>query len=209
MDMAVIGDVMNALNDDFDQYWASDIVYPASTIIPSSTKPTAIQVAPSEDDATQIYIKQVQQSDYVHKLSLNEVKFQWAKVTLISDNPIRSQECRDDTVTVKIVDYFEKAKHGLNIVSPYFVPTKYGQKLLVDIAKSGTSIHILTDSLAANDVAAVHSCYAKYRKPLLKAGIKLFELKPDAAPITQKKNKVWQVSIVAVVAQAFTPRLYR
>lgn len=71
----------------------------------------------------------------------------------------------------------------------YFVPTKYGQKLLVDIARSGTSIHILTNSLAANDVAAVHSSYAKYRKPLLKADIKLFELKPDAAPITQKKKQ--------------------
>lgn len=189
MDVAVIGDVMNALNDDFDQYWASDIVYPASTIIPSSTKPITIQTTPLEDDATQTYIKQVRQSDYVHKLALNEVEFLWAKVTLISDNPIRSQECQDDTVTTKIVGYFEKAKHSLNIVSPYFVPTKSGQKLLVDIAKSGTSIHILTNSLAANDVAAVHSGYAKYRKPLLKAGIKLFELKPDAAPITQKKKQ--------------------
>ena len=35
----------------------------------------------------------------------------------------------------------------------------------------------MTNSLAATDVAIVHSGYTKYRKPLLEAGVRLFELK--------------------------------
>jgi putative cardiolipin synthase len=36
---------------------------------------------------------------------------------------------------------------------------------------------VLTNSLEATDVPAVHAGYAKRRKPLLRAGVKLFEMK--------------------------------
>ena len=39
-------------------------------------------------------------------------------------------------------------------------------------------MRILTNSLAANDVAAVHGGYSQYRKDLLEGGVKLWELKP-------------------------------
>ena len=38
---------------------------------------------------------------------------------------------------------------------------------------------MLTNSLAANDVAAVYSGYARYRTRLLQAGVHAYELKPD------------------------------
>ncbi len=45
--------------------------------------------------------------------------------------------------------------------------------------KRGCQVVVLTNSLAANDVAAVHGHYAKYRKPLIKAGVELYELRAD------------------------------
>ena len=81
-----------------------------------------------------------------------------------------------------IVDELSQAlgepKQSFLIVSPYFVPTKTGTHELIQLANSGIDITILTNSLAATDVAPVHSGYAKYRKPLLRAGINLYELKP-------------------------------
>ena len=38
---------------------------------------------------------------------------------------------------------------------------------------------MLTNSLAANDVAAVYAGYARYRTRLLQAGVHAYELKPD------------------------------
>ena len=38
---------------------------------------------------------------------------------------------------------------------------------------------MLTNALEATDVAVVHSGYAKYRKPLLQAGIELFEMRSN------------------------------
>jgi hypothetical protein len=41
-------------------------------------------------------------------------------------------------------------------------------------------VTVLTNSLAATDVAAVHAGYQRYRKPLLEADVQLYELKPAA-----------------------------
>jgi putative cardiolipin synthase len=45
---------------------------------------------------------------------------------------------------------------------------------------SGVKVTILTNSLASNNHVAVHSGYAKYRRPIIEAGIELYELRADA-----------------------------
>ncbi len=70
------------------------------------------------------------------------------------------------------------AQRDLTIVSPYFVPRDGGTKGLVATAQSGTRVRVLTNSLAANDVAAVHGGYSEYREQLLAGGVQLWELKP-------------------------------
>ena len=44
------------------------------------------------------------------------------------------------------------------------------------LSEKGLRIRILTNSLASNDVSAVHPGYSRYRKQLLRAGIELYEL---------------------------------
>jgi putative cardiolipin synthase len=65
------------------------------------------------------------------------------------------------------------------VVSPYFVPLRAGTDALVALQQRGVEVRILTNSLAANDVAAVHGGYSKWRRPLLRAGVSIHELKPD------------------------------
>ena len=48
-----------------------------------------------------------------------------------------------------------------------------------DLRRRGVRIVILTNSLAANDVPAVHIGYARYRIPLLRTGVELYELSPS------------------------------
>ena len=47
------------------------------------------------------------------------------------------------------------------LVSPYFVPTKSGVRALDQLVKNGVDVTVLTNSLQATDVAAVHSGYVK------------------------------------------------
>jgi putative cardiolipin synthase len=71
------------------------------------------------------------------------------------------------------------AKKDVRLISPYFVPGERGTSQLIGVAARGVNLQILTNSLAANDVAAVHAGYKKYRPELLKGGVQIWELKPD------------------------------
>lgn len=79
----------------------------------------------------------------------------------------------------------------LTIISSYFVPTKYGVSTLVQLADSGVDIKILTNSFDATDVTAVHSGYSQWRPALLRAGIKIYELKSTASE-EKRGNKLWK-----------------
>ena len=50
---------------------------------------------------------------------------------------------------------------------------------MTELSGQGVDVKVLTNSLAATDVPAVHAGYAKRRLALLRGGVKLYELKPD------------------------------
>jgi len=54
--------------------------------------------------------------------------------------------------------------------------------------QAGASVKILTNSLAANDVASVHGGYSRHRKELIKGGVQLWELKPAKTAETKAKE---------------------
>ena len=56
------------------------------------------------------------------------------------------------------------------------------------LVKRGVRVTVLTNSLAATDVGAVHAGYQRYRKALLEAGVRLYELKPEAIEHEREKR---------------------
>ncbi len=54
---------------------------------------------------------------------------------------------------------------------------------------------MLTNSLSSTDVSVVHAGYARYRKPLLRAGIELFELNKKTAKSSRKAVKKGKIGI--------------
>ena len=81
-------------------------------------------------------------------------------------------------VGVALVPMLEAAKSRVTVISPYFVP---GEEVTARWSRAGRrpgKVRVLTNSLVANDVAAVHGGYSRYRKPLLRGGVQLWELKP-------------------------------
>src|SRR5690606_4921406 len=76
----------------------------------------------------------------------------------------------------------------VELVSPYFVPTAAGTEAFARMAERGVKIRVLTNSLDATDVAAVHAGYAKRRKDLLEAGILLYEMRRLSPEKDHKEN---------------------
>jgi cardiolipin synthase C len=69
------------------------------------------------------------------------------------------------------------ARSEVVVVSPYFVPGRRGARLLTPLVRRGVRVTVVTNSLAATDVLAVHGGYARHRRRLLRAGVELRELK--------------------------------
>jgi putative cardiolipin synthase len=69
------------------------------------------------------------------------------------------------------------ARSEVLVVSPYFVPGRRGTRLLAPLVRRGVRVTVVTNSLAATDVLAVHGGYARHRRRLLRAGVELRELK--------------------------------
>lgn len=101
------------------------------------------------------------------------------RVRVISDPPEKVRGWRRRSwLTKELLPLIQSARTSLEIVSPYFIPGKRGCVILQDLVSNGVDVSVLTNSLAATDVAAVHGAYANYRKRLLRNGVRLFELQP-------------------------------
>jgi putative cardiolipin synthase len=103
------------------------------------------------------------------------------RVDVIADPPEKaSGRSRAEWMGRRIDALLRGARESLLVSSPYFIPGAAGARTLVSLAVQGRVIRILTNSLAATDVIAVHGAYARYRRALAAAGIEIHELKPES-----------------------------
>jgi putative cardiolipin synthase len=107
------------------------------------------------------------------------IRLNWGEAHVIHDSSEkkeREENWREDLLISQLWPYMESLKEELLIISPYFVPGPRGADALCRLSEKGVRIRILTNSLASNDVSAVHAGYSRYRKQLLRAGLELYEL---------------------------------
>jgi len=98
-------------------------------------------------------------------------------IRIVSDPPEKARGLAGSEVAPVIEAMLNGARREALLVSPYFVPGETGVARLVAMARAGVRVSVITNSLAATDVVAVHAGYARYRRRLLEAGIELFEVK--------------------------------
>jgi putative cardiolipin synthase len=106
----------------------------------------------------------------------------WGAVRLVSDRPEKIKSAHTDPSThllAQLSSVVNDTTRELHIISPYFVPGRKGLALFRSLRQRGIRIVILSNSLASQDVSAVHSGYRRYRKPLLRAGVEMWEMRPD------------------------------
>ena len=82
------------------------------------------------------------------------------------------------SVTMRVWTQLRTADQEVFLTSPYLVPGERGMAAFREIRERGVAVTLLTNSLAANDEPLVHTGYARYRRPMLEAGIDLYELSP-------------------------------
>ena len=197
LDFGMVGPVVRDASASFDRYWNSPFAYPLELLDASAVDTSALDklrkylakhAAESKDSH---YAKALREDPAIQKLASGELRMEWsANYRFVADDPLKiSMEKRDAhraAVSAVILPAMRDARTSLDVISPYFVPGDKGSTGLVNTAKAGSQVRILTNSLAANDVAAVHGGYSRYRNKLLKGGVQLWELKPLAGGAADK-----------------------
>ena len=184
-DVAVVGSPVAQAEAIFDAYWNSASAIPLDELVVA--KRGALErlrggvEARSLAKRAQPYRQRVEASPGVQDLLGGRRRLHWTTdATIVSDPPEKAQgaEPGADWMGPRLGQRASLATGELKIISPYFVPGQAGVEWIAGLRARGVEVGILTNSLAANDVVAVHGGYARYRVPLLQQGVSLFELKP-------------------------------
>ena len=195
LDVLAIGPVVSELSDDFDRYWSSASAYPAASILPVPTDTDLagfVETARECSNSSEAnrYVCAVAESEFLRNLLAGNLEYTWAPVSMVSDDPAKvlGKKPKNGSMSRQLAEAMGNPEHSITLVSPYFIPTKAGVEIFRSLEQQGIHVRVLTNSLEANDVAMVHAGYAKYRKPLLEAGVQLFELRkvPGEEPVERK-----------------------
>jgi putative cardiolipin synthase len=158
------------------------------------------------DPAAGDYLQTLRHCHLIRDLMTGALRFAWARVHMVSDDPAKGlgRAREDEMLWSRLLNIIGKPQRTLQLVSPYFVPGSTGLRDLADLARQGVAVSILTNALEATDVAAVHAGYASRRKPLLAAGIELFELKRSAGAPSARGHGLGGSSASSLHAKTFS-----
>jgi len=193
-DVLLLGKTPRLVTQSFDNFWNSDLSIPAAQL-------SDIKI--NKDSMEHSFAK-------LHEYACNPANF-WPQVrTRIAKLPQVFQNLRDSgnlvwanqisfvsdipgknngqaglagggNTTDSLIALIKRAKHSIDIQTPYLITTALSQALFKAAVNRGVKVRILTNSLASTDNVEAFSAYQSSRKKLLKAGVRIFEFKPDAA----------------------------
>jgi putative cardiolipin synthase len=186
-DLMVFGHGATQVSDCFDAYWADSRVYPVHDVAPREFKKQDLQETRRKLDTT----VQAQLPAFPYRLpdsrdqALAYVTDEMHAAVLAPTQMLFDDPRKGDIHTAQpshirqVLTQTPPASEAI-LMNPYFIPQERFTEALIDQEKRGVRVRILTNSLASTDVVAVHSAYGKRRPDLLKGGVSLFEVRPDA-----------------------------
>ncbi|UZK68843.1 phospholipase D family protein [Sphingomonas sp. S1-29] len=184
LDVVAIGPVVQTVSRDFDRYWTSGSSYPAAKIL-SPVRPDglarvkAASLRTRNNPVARAYLDAVRLSSLAQDLLAKKLAFEWAPTRMASDDPSKGLGLAppDALLWPKLTALLGEPQERLGLVSGYFVPTAAGVDAFTDMERRGIDVSILTNAMEATDVPIVHSGYAKWRKRLLRSGVRLYEMR--------------------------------
>jgi len=198
LDVIAIGPLAQQASWVFDLYWNSNLSYPIAVL--AKDIPDAGQVAELRESLRDFvagqresaYLKALGNSELASSLRAGRTHYDWGDALLVFDTPDKLTNNRDgdgSSLTRQIGPHFDAISNELIIFSPYFVPGVKGSDALIEMARRGVRVRVLTNSLASSDVGAVHAGYSRYRKKLLRGGVELYEMDSNLTREQRKQKR--------------------
>lgn len=196
LDILSVGAAVQEVSTDFDKYWHSASSYPLERVVPNGRGISLQELrARSQSIAgspgAQQYVESLRESELIRQLEHRNINFEWLQVRMVSDDPRKGlgKAEKESLLIHQFQEIIGDPEVDVELISPYFVPTRAGVEAFAWLVRKGVEVKVLTNSLSATDVSAVHAGYAKRRKALLKAGVTLYEMQRHPTQVKKMKRK--------------------
>ena len=197
MDVFVMGPLVREMAGIFDRYWSSEVVYPIQSIVIFNDLLEARQARFEElsrSDGTTQELPDVDVLGYgpvSEELDSGRLGLIWGTARAIADPPEKrdahnAAAASATSVTNDLRMQLWGAQKELILTSPYLIPGPKGIKTFEELGGRKVRMTIITNSLAATDETLVHAGYSRYRYPLLRAGVDLYELSPERTRLNSR-----------------------
>ncbi len=197
LDVATAGPVVGEVSKAFDLYWNSPVVYPIAALTGERHQTGSLDAVRAELAA---FVAAQRDTPYVQTararadvvLEAGADDIFWGKGHLLVDEPSKISRDRTDRAGTLLPQFGRlglSLDKELTIVSPYFIPGDAGMAWLAGLVGRGVRVTVLTNSLASTDVAAVHPRYQRHRDKLVEAGVRLYEMRPEAFAVARASDK--------------------
>ena len=186
LDIMAAGPVVRDVSSVFDHFWNGKWSVPIAALVDEPQTESDLQAL---RDALR---NNIAAESYPYPLDDDVAKLRsylqsarnalvWAPGSVQWDDPAEiREEGHANNLAEALASRIRKLDSEFLIESAYFVPMEKGTASLGALVDRGVRVRVLTNSLLSNDVLAAHAGYAKRRKDLVRSGVELYELRPDA-----------------------------
>jgi putative cardiolipin synthase len=138
LDVVAAGRMAAEVGGEFDLYWNSGSAYPARLIIDREPAVSRAEFAAraraiAESPATRTYAEAISRTPQGQALLERRLPFEWTAAQVVHDDPEKTLDLDDEAhlqLLPKLIQFFGPPMKELDLVSPYFVPGKFGTEAL-------------------------------------------------------------------------------
>ncbi|MHC9085780.1 phospholipase D family protein [Luteimonas sp. RIT-PG2_3] len=189
LDVVLFGPAVKQASTIFDEFWNSEAVVPIAQLNRKPRRQLDSVLQQIHDEArspvARRYLDRIDASPSVRRYFAQDLSPHWSdSIRVVSDGPLKwkKDDARRHGLVNELIKVMQTTRHKALLISPYFVPGQDGvDGFTAMVRERGAQVGVITNSLAANDVIAVHGAYARYRKPLLEGGVQLYEIRAQLA----------------------------
>jgi len=183
LDVLGVGPVAGQASVMFDTFWNSDWVISASALPQSSDEEFVARTSKRFEERLQASTVlegfPLEPRDWAEMMDQIAQEFHSGASRFVYDR-VEDGELKS-AINEPLRNTLNTANREILLVNAYVIPDQVFIDGLQSVGERGVQVRILTNSLASHDVPAVNSHYQKWRRPMLEAGIQLYELRPRPA----------------------------
>jgi putative cardiolipin synthase len=183
LDLLGVGPVARQGAHDFDRFWNSDWVVSAAALASAATPEDRARLESRLETSPSLARFPPRPADWRAALADLAPTLHAGTASASTDTPRGDFIARRTPAAVRAV--LRSAQREVQIVNAYVIPDEALMADLRALVRRGVPVRLLTNSLASSDVPAVNGHYKRFRRPLIDAGVELFETRPDAAIRTE------------------------